>query len=187
MGSVFAATDHSCITLMLLRLMCQSAGSWFAPPSSLWGTCWRRRWWDHPSCSPFLKRRSRGEDGKWNLLLLKAQVPHDRPTSDVSHRNLLPLTRFPMVMWKKVLPLHQFAMRLNGWFASTSLKDKRIVIFFFFFFKRGGYWRKICQGQVSVFFTLVLGWMMVSPCLLMAIRTISGKLGSDVCWKERKL
>lgn len=26
--------------------------------------------------------------------------------------------------------------------------------------------------------------MMVSPCLLMAIRTISGKLGSDVCWKE---
>lgn len=29
--------------------------------------------------------------------------------------------------------------------------------------------------------TLVLGWMMVRPCLLMAILTISGKFGSDVC------
>lgn len=146
-GECVCSYTPSCITLMLLRLTCQSAGSWFAPPSSLWGTCWRRRWWDHPSCSPFFKRWSRGEDGKWSLLLLKAQDPQDRPTSDVSHRNLLPLTRFPMVMWKKVLPLHQFAMRLNGWFASTSLKDKRIVCFFK---KRRRCWRKMCQGQVSV-------------------------------------
>lgn len=39
---------------------------------------------------------------------------------------------------------------------------------------------------MSFFFfcTLVLGLMMVSPFLLMAIRTISGKLGSDVCCRE---
>lgn len=29
--------------------------------------------------------------------------------------------------------------------------------------------------------TLVFGCMMVTPCLLMAIRTMSGKFGSDVC------
>lgn len=33
--------------------------------------------------------------------------------------------------------------------------------------------------------TLVLGWIIVSPCLLMAIRTMSGKFGSDVCWKKK--
>lgn len=31
---------------------------------------------------------------------------------------------------------------------------------------------------------MVLGWLMVRPCLLIAIRTMSGKPGSDVCWKE---
>lgn len=31
---------------------------------------------------------------------------------------------------------------------------------------------------------MVLRWLMVSPCLLIAIKTISGKLGSEVCWKE---
>lgn len=31
------------------------------------------------------------------------------------------------------------------------------------------------------FFTLVLRWLMVSPCLLMAIKTMSGKFGSEVC------
>lgn len=36
----------------------------------------------------------------------------------------------------------------------------------------------------GVFFTLVFGWMMVTPCLLMAMRTISGKFSSDVCWRE---
>lgn len=36
----------------------------------------------------------------------------------------------------------------------------------------------------STSFTLVLGWMMVSPCLLTAIKTMSGKCGSDVCWQQ---
>lgn len=36
----------------------------------------------------------------------------------------------------------------------------------------------------SISFTLVLGWMMVSPCLLIAIKTMSGKCGSDVCWQQ---
>lgn len=53
------------------------------------------------------------------------------------------------------------------------------------FIKTGGGPKRKCTLHKNVlFFTLVLGLMMVSPFLLMAIRTISGKLGSDVCWKE---
>ena len=39
---------------------------------------------------------------------------------------------------------------------------------------------------VGSLFTLVLGLMRVTPCLLMAILTMSGKLGSDVCWTVKK-
>ncbi len=41
------------------------------------------------------------------------------------------------------------------------------------------------NDEFWVFFTLVFGCMMVTPCLLMAIRTMSGKFGSDVCLKKK--
>jgi hypothetical protein len=34
--------------------------------------------------------------------------------------------------------------------------------------------------------TLVLGWMMATPVLLMAILTMSGKVLSDVCWETNQ-
>lgn len=36
-------------------------------------------------------------------------------TNGVSHKSLPPLTRFPMVIWKYVLPLLQFEIFVNGW------------------------------------------------------------------------
>lgn len=79
-----------------------------------------------------------------------------------------------------MLPLDQLAMWLNGWVANTSFRRE----------KNRGDWTDYCAnlrwndlGENSSF-TLVLGWMMVSPCLLIAIKTMSGKPSSDVCWKQ---
>lgn len=40
--------------------------------------------------------------------------------NDVSHNNLDPRTKFPIVMWKYVLPDDQFEIRVNGCVTSTS-------------------------------------------------------------------
>lgn len=41
-------------------------------------------------------------------------------TKEVSHSSLLPRTRFPMVMWKYVLPLLQLEILVKGWVVRMS-------------------------------------------------------------------
>ena len=43
-----------------------------------------------------------------------------RPTSEVSHSSLLPLTRLPMVTWKYVFPLLQLEILVKAWVVRMS-------------------------------------------------------------------
>lgn len=46
-----------------------------------------------------------------------------QPTREVSHSSLLPLTRFPMVMWKYVFPLLQLEILVKGWVVRISCQN----------------------------------------------------------------
>ena len=77
---------------------------------------------DHPSCSPVIQRKEVPINFKSNvnlpvyLLINNYRISSCTymPTKDVSHNNLLPRTRFPMVMWKYVFPLLQLEILVNG-------------------------------------------------------------------------
>lgn len=106
-------------------------------------------------------------------------------TSDVSHRSLLPWTRFPIVMWKYVFPELQFEIFVNGYVVKISCgqrKYKHTNHHMMITTKTTWLWRKLSHTH-----TLFLGSIRLTPYLLMAMRRISGKFGSVVCCIDRIL
>ncbi len=60
------------------------------------------------------------------LLSLNLNALHPL-TSDVSHRSLLPWTRFPIVMWKYVFPLLQLEILVKGYVVKISCGWRREI------------------------------------------------------------
>lgn len=173
--------DLTRVTLVPPQLTCRSAGSWFAGLSFLSGTCWRRRLADHPFCNPFKKENSQ------KMQQMKSTTSNGAATITVGTHQ-----------WgftQKFLPFYQTAdshvkvgastgpaCNVVEWMRCQNLlheKNKRKEMWNFM-----GSKKETLLGK-NYFSTLVLRWLMVSPCLLMAIKTMSGKLGSDVCWKKK--
>lgn len=96
-------------------------------------------------------------------------------TSDVSHRSLLPWTRFPIVMWKYVFPELQFEIFVKGYVVKISCGQR----------KHNKYTKTTSLHMQTHSHTLFLGSIRLTPYLLMAIRRISGKFGSVVCCIDR--
>ena len=112
-------------------------------------------------------------------------------TNVVSQSSLLPCIKLPIVMLKYVVPLLQLDILVNGYTARISCNRTNYII--------NGCLCNVTTSQVDEYdavhnrtkqtdvsskLTLVTGSMRFTPCLLIAISSISGKVGSVVCCNQ---